>query len=123
MKSEFGKGLTYCLGLFLAHAQDHRIESELKDAKGIRPELSVELWFYGAADHLFDLEIPKNLPYRLKKRIKKFQSRVLFLRMPVGRTVNGPTEEDKNWAIQEAKDLLRLIDKHFGVKTGKAQWE
>lgn len=28
-----------------------------------------------------------------------------------------------DWAVQEAKDLLRLIDKFHGIKTAKGEYE
>ena len=33
------------------------------------------------------------------------------------------TEKDKSWAINEAKVLLRLIDKHFGIETQEGGWQ
>jgi len=120
MRSEFGKGLTYCLGLFLCHSERDWLITEDDKAKGNinKPYM----WFYVAADHLFDLEIPETLPKSLQNRLKKFQSKVLHWRLPMDEKDNA-TEEDKQWAIQEAKDLLRLIDKHFGIKTQKGDWE
>ncbi len=119
-KSEFGKGLTYCLGLFLAHTQDHRLEDEGVDK--VVPGLSVKLWFYGAGDHLFDFEIPATLPKSLQVRLKKFQIKVLDWRLPMGDDKQA-TEQDKQWAIQEATELLRLIDKHYGIASVKGEWQ
>jgi len=104
--SEFGTGLTYCLGLFLAHAE----RSRFKDDYG--------MWFNGAADHLFDLKTDGLTDNALKDRIKVFQNKCLDWRLdrPV-------TNDDYHWAIQEAKDLLRLIDSHFGIETEKGEWE
>lgn len=118
-KSKFGKGLTYCLGMFLAHTQDHRLEEEGVDQ--VRQGLAVELWFYGAADHLFEMELPIDLPRLLRKRLQIFRDKVLQWRLP-GTNQSSPTEADKQWAINEAVDLLRLIDKHYGIKTEKARW-
>ena len=126
VKSEFGKGLSYCLGLFLCHsereyiARDFIKTKEDKECFGIinRPSM----WFYSAADHLYDLEIPEDLPTRLKNRLKKFRSKVLGWRMTM-RDEDAATEEDRIWAIQEAKELLRLIDKNWGVKTSQGGYE
>lgn len=61
-RSEFGKGLAYCLGLFLAHADRLRSEKQTykhSDHESIAKELGatysmieVERWFSGAAEHL-----------------------------------------------------------------------
>ena len=106
--SEFGAGLTYCLGLFLAHAErDWKI-----------PEVESSLWFDGAADHFFDMIIPKTLPVVLQERLEAFAGRCIKHRLE--RTV-PPSE--KEWAIQEAKNLLLEIDKAFGVAAIKGDWE
>ena len=120
MTSEFGKGLTYCLALFLCHSERDYLITEDDIAKGIinKPHM----WFYGAADHLYDLQIPANLPKDLKKRLKEFKSKVLSWRLPFNAAKNA-TKEDRWWAIQEAKELIRLIDNHFGVKTQKGDFE
>jgi len=34
MKSEFGKGLCYCLGLFLAHAERYEAHKKLYEGSG-----------------------------------------------------------------------------------------
>lgn len=120
MTSEFGKGLTYCLGLFLCHSERDYLITEDDKAKGIinKPHM----WFYSAADHLFELQIPHTLPPPLFKRLKEFQKKVLHWRLVMDKK-KRPTEKDKIWAIQEAKDLLILIDKHFGIETQKGDWE
>lgn len=71
MKSDFGKGCAYCLGLFLAHAFQFS-ESGLSKEK-IRPSLVMN----AASDHLYDLVIPENYPVRIKNRLKKLQSKSL----------------------------------------------
>ena len=119
-KSDFGIGLTYCLGLFLCHSERDYLITEEDKAKGIinKPPM----WFYGAADHMFDLELSSKLPKTLNARITKFRNKVLAWRLPMDKK-DYATEKDKCWAIQEAKDLLRLIDKANGIKTQKGEWE
>ena len=118
-KSEFGCGLTYCIGLFLCHAERDYLMTENDVERGIINKPS--LWFYAAADHLFDLQIPRFLPKELKERIRKWKSKVIGWRLPM--TVEGhSTQEDKIWAINEAKELLRLIDEHFKIKTCKGDF-
>lgn len=129
-KSEFGRGLSYCLGLFLCHSErsfsgDTKYEEEMderskKYGKVEDYSYSTEMWFNGASDHLYDLEIPEDLSKSLKSRLKRFQEKVLHWGHGFG---NDATKKDKHWAIQEAKDLLRLIDKAHGIKVEKGQWE
>lgn len=118
--SEFGQGLCYCLGLFLCHSERDYLITKNDIEKGIinKPYL----WFYGAADHLFELQIPDTLPTSLQNRLKTFQSKVLHWRLPMDKKDNA-TEEDKIWAIKEAKDLIREIDKFYGIKVIKGEWE
>ena len=125
MKSEFGKGLSYCLALFLCHSERTPMyQGELAKKMGYSEEEALKkdaaMWFYAATDHLYDLQIPDNLPDSLKKRLGKL-SKVCFanrLRMD-----NEVDPKLKVWAIQEAKDLIRLIDKFHGIKTAKGSWE
>jgi len=109
--SEFGKGLTYCLGLFLAHAE------RMNNARYLYSEESkYSIWFSGASDHLYELQIPESIPNCLQKRLKKFKDKCLSLRLQA-------TKENFEWAIQEAKNLLMMIDKFHGIKTKKGVYE
>ena len=112
IESEFGKGLCYCLGLFLAHADRGE-----RDGSCIG---CAEMWFNGAADHLFELQA-ESAPPEIRGRVSEFQDKCLAWRL----CFDGPeaTKEDKAWAIQEAKDLLLLIDQHNGVPVCKGSWE
>jgi hypothetical protein len=120
-KSEFGQGLTYCLGLFLAHEERYINDKRMYESSGIETHSAVAIWFYGAGDHLFDMVIPDNLSNNLKKRLSKFQNKVLEWRLPMDKK-NIATEKNLFWAIEEAKELLRLIDNSMGIKTRKAEW-
>ena len=111
--SEFGKGLTYCLGLFLAHAE--RKEYVLMG------KIDVSLWFNGAGDHLFEMDTSNVTDASLKDRLDTFRDKVLDWRMCIDGQEIGLTE--KRWAIEEAKELLRLIDKHHGIKTIEADYK
>jgi hypothetical protein len=109
-ESEFGKGCTYCIGLFLMHA-----ERKLGLEKAGLAEREVSLWFNGASDHLYGLEIPDKFPKALKARISRFQKKVLIWGHGWGHGVVTPKNNDKNWALQEAKIILMEIDKFLGV--------
>ena len=114
-ESEFGKGTVYNLGLFLSHAERN---SELR-AKMKGNDLLSELWFNGASDHLYELIIPDNFPEDLKSRMYDFKGKCLHFGHGLNQKV---TNEDINWAIGEAKDILFLIDRFHGVKSVKAEW-
>jgi len=120
MKSEFGEGLCYNLGLFLAH--EGRINYDKQAYKKIgNKDFVYSMWFYSAADHLYDFH-PECAPRHLRSRALKFQQKVLGWRLPMDEK-NNATEKDFYWAIQEAKDLLRLFDKANGVPIQKGKWE
>ena len=116
-KSEFGKGLCYNLGLFLAHEQMFKREITENN-------LIANIWFNGASDHLYELQIPKTLPKSLQKRLKNFQEKCLDLGHGSGLLdMTSATKEDIKWAVQEAKDLLMEIDKAHGIKVSKGHYE
>jgi len=115
MTKEFGKGLTYCLGLFLTHAERKH------DVPGVAVMDSAEMWFNGASDHLYDLVIPENFPQDLKDRLGKLQDKAIH--WGHGFKIPTATEEDRAWAIFEAKDLLLCIDKHFGIDAEEADFK
>lgn len=117
-QSEFGKGCSYCLGLFLAHEWKYSDFAK----SSIRKDIAVECFFNAASDHLYELEIPSKASPSLKKRLLLFQKKCLTwghgFRKP------SPTEKDFLWATQEAKDLLRIIDEQLlHVKTIKGDWQ
>jgi hypothetical protein len=121
--SEFGKGLTYCLGLFLAHAErDRHLAGGKSLADILGDDRAVELWFNGSSDHLYDLDASGVGNAKLKKRIGSFVKKVLHF----GHGFSEPTPKMKDvfWAVQEAKDLLREIDsKELGVHAIKGDFE
>jgi hypothetical protein len=106
--SEFGKGFSYCLGLFLAHA-----EKEREDA---------ESWFNSAADHLFEFDA-ENAPESLRERCCVFKWKCIPLRVQWKRDDICATWDDVKWAIQEAKDILREYDRLNGFETEKGDYE
>ena len=106
--SEFGMGFTYCLGLFLAHAEMRMYPKDKVDA---------ELWFYGATDHLYDLQIPVFFTDEKKEEISAFRS------FCMDRRLGEATVADIATAVQKAKDLLRDFDMALGIKTIKGDCE
>ena len=80
-----------------------------------------DLWFNAASDHLYDLQVD-SAPENLRSRLKEFQSKCLRWGHGFDPEFEA-TDKDKNWAIQEAKDLLRLIDTENNIPTTKGEWE
>ena len=116
--SEFGKGLTYCIGLFLAHVERFRDESKT----AMSDELWPGMWFNSASDHLYELDISKVTNKKLHKELCAWQQKVLHW----GHGFQKPsaTKEDVYWSIEKAKEFLRQIDaKMLNVKTIKGSWE
>ena len=101
-KSEFGKGFTYCIGLFLSHAER-------------KEEGDYCLWFNGAADHLFELEIPDN--FALKEECEEWKSKCLHRRL------EKYTKKDLVWALKQAKKFLLEWDKQNNISCEKGEWE
>ena len=102
-QSEFGKGFTYCIGLFLAHVERETNNDEY------------QLWFNGAADHLFELEIPES--FVLKDECEKWKHSCLTWRL------EKYEKQDKYWAIDQAKRFLLEWDKQCGISVEKGEWE
>lgn len=118
-ESEFGKGFAYCIGLFLMHTE--RIEETLKAYEGIdvKDGHAVSMWFNGAADHLYELQIPEN--FVLKKACEKWRRKCLVYRLCMNGEKCG--KEEYNWAIRKAKEFLRAWDRQNGIETVKGDWE
>lgn len=117
--SEFGKGLTYCLGLFLAHAERdferYNYPEKYSNSYLLRPAQ----WFNGAGDHLFELVIPKSLSKNLQKELKDFQEDILSKRNDYFN--ESITYDDVLNSIAKAKELLYKIDKELGYNPIKSE--
>lgn len=114
--SEFGKGLTYCLGLYVQHAWMWRSNKNPSNIDG-----GARMWFNGASDHLYELQIPKKLPGELIERLTSFQDKVLT--WGHGFKSPEPTIEDVTWSINEAQSLLLEIDKFYGIDVEEADFK
>ena len=111
------------MGLFLCHIER---DFDIGVRKIIGEERDVELWFNGASDHLYELQIPNNLSQKLKNRLKEFQNKCLNWGHGFGMDgwkYGKPSIDKKIWAINEAKELLMEIDKFYGIKVIKGEWE
>ncbi len=111
--SEFGKGYAYCLGLFLAH--------EWRIYEGTQQSTSPDRWFNGAADHLYDLQIPYALPEDKRREIGEWRDKCIAFRL----CMDGEqcTWHDAKAATQKAKDFLREWDQFHGIASEQGRWE
>src|SRR5690348_8276229 len=91
-ESEFGKGLTYCLGLFLAHAERWSKDSGAGRVMGTDRPGS---WFNSASDHLYELQIPEVLPESLRIRLANLQHKSLV--WGHGYLEPQPVDSDVDW--------------------------
>ncbi len=126
--SDFGRGLAYSLGLFLAHERDLRHWAEIhergfKKPDGSEPVMSLEaalqMALYAAKDHAFELQWP-SAPPMLQPRLKAWQEAVLKAGDCMGK---GVTHDDAFALFTEAKNLLLALDLANGVNAQKATWE
>jgi len=127
MKSEFGRGFIYNLILFSKHWGMHF--DDLKTYKEMRiknPDLFDEkkafrMWFNGASDHLYELEIPKKYEGTKIGRLAKWiQDKGLYWGHEFEKE---PTRKDFNMMFEKIEKLARLIDNELGVETKEAEWE
>ena len=122
-ESDFGKGLCYCLGMFLAHAERaNEMRQQYKTIGSEFKEMWAMSWFNGASDHLYEMEIPDSFAEPLRKRLAEFQDKCLEWGHGCGIKSPEPITTDVDWAIGEAKELLRLIDEQIGIATITAKW-
>ena len=106
MGSEFGRGFTYCIGLFLAHAERKIIFNDYS------------LWFNAAADHLYELQIPNNISDEFKSKIESWQDKCIEWRIAA-----EVTKENFEWALNTAKEILFQYDNLCNIETIKAEYE
>ena len=107
MKSEFGQGFIYNLILFSKHWFKNYDDCDNW------------LWFNGASDHFFELEIPKQFKNKgWAKRLRKLQKRALDNKTKFGE--GGKNEKQE--VFEELEKIVMLIDKDLGVKDIKADW-
>ena len=120
MSSEYGRGCTYCLALFIEH-QNRVMDYKKSEEMHKLYYSNAYLWFDGAGDHIKELEIPNNLNKELTNRIKIFKDKVLNWRYEGAFDCDW---DDVEWALREAKDLLIEIDKQvLKLNACEGDWE
>ena len=119
-ESEFGKGFVYNLILFSKHWGKIIKNKEVYKSIG-RENKAYGMWFYGASDHFFEFEIPKQFKRKkIGKLAKWLEEKCLELRMPLHKKA---TEKDFDKVFKKLEELAQLIDKELGVKTIEASWK
>lgn len=101
-KPDYNNGFITALVLFYGHYNQWKQESSY---------FSMDMRLYGASDHLFDIEIPKNLDKKLKKRVENFRHNVL------SRRLENISKEEAEKYFRECREILKEIDrKYFKIK-------
>ena len=102
-KIYFNNGFIIALALFVEHKNFTSHICRDKDGKVYN-----DLRLYGATDHLYDLEIPKRFPVKLRKRIHRFKQKCFHFRM-----ANFKDTKISDKIFKEAEDILVQIDKQI----------
>lgn len=121
--SEFGSGFIYNLLLFAKHFERYHenLKNNNERAKE-RPDLwqhdKEDMWFNGAGDHFFELNVPPRYEgTEIERLALELQKEALERR--IGKT----TTPDEFAAFHEKlENLCRLIDVDLGAKSIKAEW-
>ena len=88
-------------------------------------------WFTYAAQPLRHLEIPATLPPQLQQRLRRLHERCTKWSLPepapelpvapeaIAAEQLDPSPVNVSWSLEEAKELVRLIDELHGIPTSK----
>lgn len=131
--SDFGKGFTYNLFLFAKHCwkyqndlnRNRELKRKYPDKELWSDEYTTEMWFNGAADHLFELEIPPQyVGTEIGKLAKELQDKGLRYRNTFSWTGDkAPTVKDFDKFFEQTEELMMMIDKDLGVEPIEATWK
>lgn len=126
-KSEFGKGLIICLVKFAEHAEYWLKQKDDYDEMGkFHPALfnesrAVEMFFSGASDHLYKIEVPKEWENtKIARKVKELQN--FGLMIGHGFTGRQHSERDVEFAYNLCEEIALLIDKKLGLDADIGQW-
>lgn len=124
-ESEFGKGLSYTLGLVLVHSYRdidpfiNKRSRKLSLRQQYTEDRKYSKWFTSIWEYMSGLIIPSNLDPDLKKKLRKLKTKTK--NWALGQP--QPTRIDVYWVMQECKECLYLIDIHYGVKAVQSEME
>jgi hypothetical protein len=97
----YNNGFITALALFYAH----RFNTKL-----CHPKDNYDFRIYAGSDHLYQIELPKNLPSDLRERIEKFVNTVQSLRYDA-------TPKQAEELFEECLNILKELDERlFGLK-------
>lgn len=120
-KSEFGKGLIICLIKFAEHAETWpKWKDDYAKMRESSPDLFsesrvVELFFNGASDHLYEMEVPKKWKNTvIGEKVEELES--FGLMIGHGFTKRTHSEADVQKAYDLCEEIALLIDKQLGLK-------
>jgi len=125
---EFGKGFIYNLILFAKHQwrgfeylKNYEEIAKNSENKEMWDEKeAMFMWFYGASDHLYNLEIPKQFAKtEIGKLAKKIQNNGLHFGHGFK---EKPTKKDFIEIFNDLEKLAILIDKKLGIKDIEAEF-
>ena len=120
MKSEFGTGFIYNLVLFAKHWKMMSEEIEKMNTEPGHFIDGYDLWFNGASDHFYELEVPEKWKkHAIGRLAKKIQTRALYLGHGFK---DKATKKDYDQIFVDLEKLARMVDKELGIKTKKAEW-
>lgn len=86
-------------------------------------EDGAEMWFNGASDHLYEMQIPDSLPEDLRSKLDGFKTHVLNWGHGFDMNRQRATKKDVQWSIETAMNLLMEIDKLHGFEVEEADWK
>ena len=119
--SEFGKGLVICLVKFAEHYwrwyeyKQTGQEMRQKYPSHFDESHDVEMYFNGASDHLYEIEVPaKWVDTEIGKKVKELQD--FGLMIGHGFTDRKHTEADITKARDLCREIALLLDKEIGLR-------
>lgn len=135
-QKQFGSGFCYSLALFLSHEMNVkyvlaevdlmaadgalRFEGSLSiNEKAIRntvERLAATRWFSSAVQPLRNLQFGQGTPRVVRQRADRLRQQAIAWALPSSPS-KAPTLVNVQWALEEAKEIIRQVDELHGVPT------
>jgi hypothetical protein len=116
---DFGKGLVICLVKFAEHLLSYNRWVETN--KAIGADDAAEMYFNGASDHLYEIEVPKAWKgTEIAKKVKELQD--LGLEVGHGFTDKKYSSVEVKRAQKLTHEIALLIDASIGLMPQEGQW-
>ena len=106
--------------------------SDVTKQRQVIERIASTRWFTYAAAPLRHLEIPASLPLELQQRLRRLHARCTKWSLPeplppelpeaqetLATEQLDPSPVNVSWSLEEAKELVRLIDELHGIPTSK----